>query len=427
MPINKAASYMKKMELLVPAGGPETLKTAILYGADAIYLGGEAYGLRAKARNFTPDQLAEGIAFAHSQGVRVYVTVNIIGHNAHLEQLPAYLKSLYEMKADAVIMADAGMIRVARQTVPELEIHLSTQAGATNYETFRFWADQGIHRIVAARELSLEEIAEIRARIPEETEIEAFVHGAMCISVSGRCLLSQYLSGRSANLGACTHPCRWKYALMEESRPGEYFPIAEDEEGSYILNSRDLCMVEYLPQLRAAGLSSLKIEGRMKTPLYVAMTAKIYREALDDLMEDPDRYEEKKPYYRAMLELVSHREYTTGFYLGKPDQNAQVYDSADYVKKMDFVGKVLPEYRDGRQLVEQRGKFSVGDTLYLLTPRGPLEQVCITDLWDEQGGSIDSAPHAQQKVLLKIPPQTAGTILMKSRAGELTGSECTAL
>lgn len=406
---------MKKMELLSPAGGPEALRTAVLYGADAVYVGGESYGLRAKAKNFTPEQLAEGIAYAHNHGVKVYVAVNIIAHNRHLDGLPSYLRELERIGADALIMADAGMIRVAREVVPEMEIHLSTQASATNYETFRFWSEQGVRRIVAARELSLEEIGQIRSRVSEALEIEAFVQGAMCISISGRCLLSNYLSGRAGNLGECTHPCRWKYSLMEETRPGEYFPVEEGDEGTYIFNSKDLCMIEYLPQMREAGIYSLKIEGRMKTPLYIAMVTKIYREALDDLEEDPERYERKKSYYREMLEQVSHRGYTTGFYLGQPGPSEQVYDSAEYIKQMDFVGKLLSEYQEGWQRLEQRGKFSIGDVLYLLPSAGPLESVLVTQIRDEEGNGIESAPHAQQKVWLPLPRQPEGTILMKRR------------
>ena len=403
------------MELLAPAGGPEALRTAVLYGADAVYVGGEAYGLRAKAKNFNRTQLADGIAYAHAHGVRVYVAVNIIAHEEQLEGLEAYLTELEAMGADALIMADAGMIRIARRTVPNMEIHLSTQASATNAETFCFWAEQGLRRIVAARELSLNEIAAIRKKTPPETEIEAFAHGAMCISISGRCLLSSYLSGRSANLGACTHPCRWQYALMEETRPGEYFPVKEGAEGTYIFNSKDLCMIGYLPEMEKAGIASLKIEGRMKTPLYIAMVTKIYREALDDLAADITRYKEKIPYYRQMLELVSHRGYTTGFYLAPPGAEAQVYDSADYIKKMEFSGKILDGYQDGRQLIEQRGKFSVGDSLYLLEPQGALREIAVEELWDEAGNPIDSAPHAQQKVFLRMEPQSAGAVLMKRK------------
>lgn len=406
------------MELLAPAGSLEALKTAVLYGADAVYVGGEMYGLRAKAKNFDEKQLAEGVSYAHAHGVRVHVTVNIIAHNQHLKGLEDYLLFLQEIGVDALIMADAGMISIARRVVPQMEIHLSTQASATNYETFRFWHAQGVKRVVAAREVSLTELAEIRANTPQSLAIEAFAHGAMCISISGRCLLSNYLAGRDSNLGACTHPCRWQYHLVEESRPGEYFPLEEGKEGTYIFNSKDLCMIEYLPELEEAGVSSLKIEGRMKTPLYVAMVTKIYREALDDLAEDPERYHQKKDYYKEMLAQVSHRSYTTGFYLGKPGAEEQVYDTADYIKQIDFVGKVLPVSKDaeGMSLVEQRGKFSEGEELMLLTVKGRMIPFRVEQILDEAGIRQLSAPHAQQKLWIKLPEEACeGSILVKKR------------
>ena len=405
------------MELLAPAGSLEALKTAVLYGADAVYVGGEMYGLRAKAKNFDESQLAEGVAFAHAHGVRVHVTVNIIAHNQHLDGLKEYLLFLQNVGVDALIMADAGMISIAREVVPEMEIHLSTQASATNYATFNFWHKQGVKRIVAAREVSLAEMKEIRENTPESLTIEAFAHGAMCISISGRCLLSNYLADRDSNLGACTHPCRWQYHLVEESRPGEYFPVEEGKEGTYIFNSKDLCMVEYLPELQEAGVESIKIEGRMKTPLYVAMVTKIYREALDDLNESRELYEAKKSYYKMMLSQVSHRSYTTGFYLQKPGAQEQVYTSADYIKHIDFVGKVIrKEPEDEITMVEQRGKFSVGETLYLLTLRGELEAFTVEQIMDENGNLQESAPHAQQKLKIQLPEGAfEGAILVKKR------------
>ncbi|MCI8633170.1 MAG: U32 family peptidase [Lachnospiraceae bacterium] len=406
------------MELLAPAGSLEALKTAVLYGADAVYVGGEMYGLRAKAKNFDRQQMKEGVMYAHAHGVRVHVTVNIIAHNQHLEGLEEYLLFLEKIGVDALIMADAGMISVARKVIPQMEIHLSTQASATNYATFGFWYEQGIKRVVAAREVSLKELAEIRQHTPKELEIEAFAHGAMCISISGRCLLSNYLAGRDSNLGACTHPCRWRYHLVEESRPGEYFPVEEGQEGTYIFNSKDLCMIEYLPELAQAGVSSIKIEGRMKTPLYVAMVTKIYREALDDLKKDPALYASKKQYYKEMLGKVSHRGYTTGFYIEAPGAEQQVYDTADYIKKIDFVGKVLalPQEPEGLFLVEQRGKFSEGEELLLLPPKGP--EICfrIDQILDEAGVRQASAPHAQQKLWVKLPQEAAvGSILAKKK------------
>jgi len=406
------------MELLAPAGSLEALKTAVLYGADAVYVGGEMYGLRAKAKNFDENQLAEGVAFAHAKGVRVHVTVNIIAHNQHLGGLKEYLLFLQNIGVDALIMADAGMIAIAREVVPNMEIHLSTQASATNYATFNFWHKQGVKRIVAAREVSLAELKEIRENTPKSLVIEAFAHGAMCISISGRCLLSNYLAGRDSNLGACTHPCRWQYHLVEESRPGEYFPIEEGQEGTYIFNSKDLCMVEYLPELQEAGIESIKIEGRMKTPLYVAMVTKIYREALDDLKQSRELYESKKEYYKKMLSQVSHRSYTTGFYLQQPGAEEQVYDSADYIKHIDFVGKVLnvPDGNEELALVEQRGKFSVGEELFLLPQKGSMVSFKVEQILDENGIAQESAPHAQQKLKIQLPNEACkGAILVKVR------------
>lgn len=405
---------MKKPELLAPAGGAEALRTAVLYGADAVYLGGSQYGLRAKARNFDRQQMQQSILYAHEHGVRVYVTVNIIAHNEHLEGLEEYLRALQEDGADALIIADAGIFRLARQTVPEMEIHLSTQASATNYRTFQFWQEQGAKRIVAARELSLKELVEIREKTGEELEIEAFVHGAMCISISGRCLLSNYMAARDANLGACVHPCRWKYRLVEETRPGEYYPVLEEEEGTYFFNSKDLCMIAHIPELVQAGISSLKIEGRMKTPLYVAMVTKVYREALDDYLRCPADYEAKKDYYLRMLSQVSHRGYNTGFYFGHPDHNSQVYDTSAYQKQMTFAAKVIRT--EGEELVlEQRSKFSRGDTLYLLRPQGEPEAYFVNSIRAEDGTGQESASHAQQKVRITAPPRPVpeGCILMK--------------
>ena len=404
-----------RMELLSPAGSFESLKTAVLYGANAVYLGGEMYGLRAKAKNFGKEELEQAVAYAHQHDVKVYVTVNIIAHNEHLNGIEDYLNYLQQIGVDALIMADAGLIQIARTTVPEMEIHLSTQASATNYQTFSFWASQGVKRVVAAREISLTEMKEIREHIPNDLTIEAFAHGAMCISISGRCLLSTYLSGRDSNLGLCSQPCRWNYRLTEETRPGEYFPVMEGEEGTYIFNSKDLCMVEYLPQMQNAGIGSIKIEGRMKTPLYVAMVTKIYREALDDLAQDPDLYESKKAYYKEQLSLVSHRDYTTGFYLGKPGREDQIYTSASYIKQIDFAGKVLAAEEEAL-LIEQRGKFLKGDGLYLLMPRGEMKAVSVDYIRAEDGTEQESAPHAQQKVRIPRPDQAPvpeGTILVR--------------
>ena len=405
---------MNKPELLAPAGGPEALRTAVLYGADAVYLGGDRYGLRAKARNFDREQMRESIAYAHAHGVRVHVTVNIIAHNEHLEHLEEYLRQLQEDGVDALIVADAGIFQIARETIPEMELHLSTQASATNYRTVNFWHRQGAKRVVAARELSLEEIRQLKEKGDPDLEIETFVHGAMCISISGRCLLSNYMAAKDANLGACVHPCRWKYRLVEETRPGEYYPVTEGEEGTYIFNSKDLCMIEHIPELIGAGISSFKIEGRMKTPLYVAMVTKAYREAIDDYCQDPELYESKKPYYLELLSQVSHRGYNTGFYFGHPDQNSQVYDSSEYIKQMNFAAKVIGS-KDGNLLVEQRNKFSVGDSLYVLLPEGAPRLYPVQEIRSMDGELRESAPQAQEQLQLMAPDYRIpeGTILMK--------------
>lgn len=321
----------RKPELLIPASNLEVLKTAVIFGADAVYIGGEAFGLRAKAKNFSKEDMQEGIRFAHENGVKVYVTANILAHNRDLEGARAYFGELREIGPDALIISDPGMFSIARQVWPEAEIHISTQANNTNYMTYRFWWEQGAKRVVSARELSLEEIREIRENIPEEMEIESFVHGAMCISYSGRCLLSNYFTGRDANQGECTHPCRWKYAVMEESRPGEYLPVYENERGTFIFNSRDLCMIEHIPELMEAGIDSFKIEGRMKTALYVATVARTYRKAIDDYLRSEEEYRNNLPWYRDEIAKCTYRQFTTGFYFGKPSEQAQIYDNNTYV------------------------------------------------------------------------------------------------
>ena len=323
---------MKKPELLVPASSLEVLKIAVVFGADAVYIGGEAFGLRAKAKNFSHDDMAEGIQFAHAHGVKVYVTVNILAHNQDLKGVREYLYELKELKPDALIIADPGIFTYAREICPEIECHISTQANNTNYETFLFWHRLGAKRVVTARELSLEEIRQIRAHIPDELEIETFVHGAMCISYSGRCLLSNYLVGRDANQGACTHPCRWKYSIVEETRPNEYMPVFENERGTYIFNSKDLCMVEHMEDILESGIDSLKIEGRMKTALYVATVARTYRKAIDDCMESPEKYRKNMEWYRDQISNCTYRQFTTGFFYGKPDHTSQIYDSNTYMK-----------------------------------------------------------------------------------------------
>ena len=314
---------MRHPELLIPASSLEVLKVAVIYGADAVYIGGEAFGLRAKAKNFSLEEMKEGVAFAHAHQVKVYVTANILAHNQDLAGVRQYFEELKEVGMDALIISDPGIFTIVKEVLPQTEIHISTQANNTNYGTYQFWYRQGAKRVVSARELSLEEIREIRANIPEDMEIETFVHGAMCISYSGRCLLSSFLTGRDANQGACTHPCRWKYALVEENRPGEYMPVFENDRGTYIFNSKDLCMIEHIPELLSAGIDSMKVEGRMKTALYVATVARTYRLAIDEYKKDPKLYQSRLPFYREEKAKSTTRQFTTGFFIGNPNENTQ--------------------------------------------------------------------------------------------------------
>lgn len=394
----------KKTELLAPAGDLEKLKIAVLYGADAVYIGGEEYSLRAKAKNFTEEQMKEGIDFAHSHGAKVYVTANIYAHNSDFEGMAEYFKKIEALGADAILISDLGVFSVAREAVPNMEIHVSTQANNTNYMSANMWYKLGARRVVVARELSFKEIGTIRENIPADMDIEAFVHGAMCISYSGRCLLSNYLSGRDANKGECVHACRWKYYLMEETRPGEYMPVVENERGTYIYNSKDLCMIEHIPQLIDAGVQSFKIEGRMKTPFYVGTVVKAYRQAIDDCLKDRELYESKKEYYLEEVSKASHREYTTGFYYRKPDGNEQVYTNNSYIREYDFIGMVEEDYDEntGCAVVMQRNKFEVGDEIEVMPAKGESRKMTVTKMWNEEGEEIMSAPHPQQILKVKF-------------------------
>ena len=478
----KDIDKMKKPELLIPAGSLPVLKTAVVYGADAVYIGGEAFSLRAAAKNFTNDEIRQGLAFAHERGVKVYVTANIFAHNRDLKEIEAYFEELARIRPDGVLVSDPGVFNIARRVMGEIELHISTQANNTNYETFNFWYSLGVRRVVCARELSLAEIAQIRANIPEDMEIEAFVHGAMCISYSGRCLLSAYMTGRSANEGACTHPCRWKYALQEESRPGEYMPVFENERGTYIFNSKDLCMIDHLPEMVRAGIDSLKVEGRMKSALYVASVARTYRMAIDDYFEElnaqgrpdgagavsdmaaktcsganapagtapgagnsgkkaaagkyglsaavpcPDekrlpaqektvpennapqaqagpqrvrgKYSLSRDFYRSEISKCTYREYTTGFFFGRCDETAQIYDESTYVKEWVYLGMAGTDERrrEGRTYygLEQKNKFSVGETVEIMKPSGENIQAAVLDMEDENGNKILSCPHPKQ-------------------------------
>ncbi len=394
----------KKPELLIPASSLEVLKTAVIFGADAVYIGGEAFGLRAKAKNFSEEEMAEGIAFAHEHGVKVYVTANILAHNEDLSGARAYFEELRDLKPappDALIISDPGMFTIAKEIWPHVEVHISTQANNTNYETYLFWWRLGAKRVVCARELSLEEIRQIREKIPQEMEIESFVHGAMCISYSGRCLLSNFLTGRDANQGACTHPCRWKYSIVEETRPGEYMPVFENERGTYIFNSKDLCMIEHIPQLVEAGIDSLKIEGRMKTALYVATVARTYRKAIDDYFDSPDKYRENMSWYKEEISKCTYRQFTTGFYFGKPDQNTQIYDNNTYVNEYIYLG-IIEEVKDGLARIEQRNKFCVGDQIEIMKPDGKNIAVTVKSMYNDAKEAVESAPHPKQVLWLEL-------------------------
>ena len=388
-------------ELLIPASSLEVLKTAVIFGADAVYIGGEAFGLRAKAKNFTMDEMREGIAFAHENDVKVYVTANILAHNYDLAGVREYFKELKEIKPDGLIIADPAIFEIAGEVCPEIERHISTQANNTNYGTFNFWYKQGATRVVTARELSLEEIKEIRANIPEDMEIETFVHGAMCISYSGRCLLSNYMVGRDANQGACTHPCRWKYSIVEETRPGEYYPVFENERGTYIFNSKDLCMIEHIPELIESGVDSLKIEGRMKTALYVATVARTYRKAIDDYKKDPELYKKNMPWYLDQISNCTYRQFTTGFFFGKPSEDSQIYDSNTYVKEYTYLG-IIGEEKDGTYRIEQRNKFSVGENIEVMKPNGENVEVTVKRILTEDGAEQESAPHPKQVLYVDL-------------------------
>jgi putative protease len=386
-----------KPELLIPAGSLEVLKIAVVFGADAVYIGGESFGLRAKAKNFTLAEMRQGLSFAREHGAKVYITANILAHNDDLKDARQYFAELNELHPDAIIVADPGMFTLAREICPEIPIHISTQANNTNYLTYKFWYNQGIRRVVAARELSLAEIAEIRANIPDDMEIETFIHGAMCISYSGRCLLSNYFTSRDANQGACTHPCRWKYAVVEEQRPGIYLPVYENDRGTYIFNSRDLCMIEHIPDLIRAGISSFKVEGRMKAALYVATVARTYRKAIDDFCHSEQTYRNNMPWYREEISRCTYRHFSTGFYFGKPDENNQIYDASTYRSESIYLGcveSVCPE-RDTIR-IEQKNKFSVGDRIEIMKPSGENIPATVTALADEAGNPVPNAPHARQ-------------------------------
>ncbi|MDO5689169.1 MAG: U32 family peptidase [Tissierellia bacterium] len=404
---------MKKMELLAPAGDLTKLKTAIAYGADAVYLAGDQFGLRKASKNFSLEELEEAVEIVHHAGKKLYITLNIIPHNKDLDGLEDYVRGLVQIGVDALIVSDAGMVAAIRRVTKDLEIHLSTQASTTNYETVNFWYDYGIRRVILARELSLEELKEIRSHIPDDMQLEIFGHGAMCISYSGRCLLSNYMTGRDANLGDCAHACRWKYSLVEEKRPGEYLPVIEDEEGAYILNSRDLCLLQHIGELAEAGIDSLKIEGRVKSQYYVATVLRSYRVALDAYYDGSFNAELATELIDE-IRKASHRDFTTGFLYGKPNEEGQVYGSASYIRGYDFVGLVLDyDEETGISTVEQRNRFGNGDVVEVFGPERGYREVQILDMRNEKDEPIEIAPHAQQILRLKIGPTKPWYMLRK--------------
>ena len=388
---------MRKPELLIPAGSLEVLRTAVNYGADAVYIGGDVFSLRAKAKNFTKEEMTRGIAYAHSKNVKVYVTANIFAHNDDLKEAEEYFKEMAQIKPDGLIISDPGMFSLAEKYCPEVERHISTQANNTNYLTYRFWYEHGAKRVVSARELSLREIKEIRANIPEDMEIESFIHGAMCISYSGRCLLSNYFTGRDANRGECTHPCRWKYAVEEEKRPGEYLPVFENERGTYIFNSKDLCMIEHIPEMIDAGIDSFKIEGRMKTALYVACVARTYRKAIDDYLESEEKYRANMDWYLSEISKCTYRQFTTGFYFGKPSEESQIYDNNTYINEYIYLG--MSDKTDSESVyIEQKNKFCVGDEIEIMKPDGSNVPTKVLAIHDEDGNEMESCPHSNKSI-----------------------------
>ena len=401
---------MKHPELLIPASSLEVLKTAVMFGADAVYIGGEAFGLRAKAKNFSMEEIREGIAFAHAHDVKVYITANILAHNGDLSGVRAYFEELKEIRPDALIISDPGVFMIAREVCPEIDIHISTQANNTNYGTYQFWHQLGARRVVTARELSMAELKEIREKAPADLEMETFIHGAMCISYSGRCLLSNYFTGRDANRGACTHPCRWKYAIVEETRPGEYMPVYENERGTYIFNSKDLCMIEHIPELIDSGIDSFKIEGRMKTALYVATVARTYRKAIDDYLESPELYRKNMDWYLDQISNCTYRQFTTGFFFGKPDESAQIYDNNTYVKEYTYLGIIGECTADGLYRIEQRNKFSVGEQIEIMKPDGRNIPAVVRRIVDEEGQEMQSAPHPKQVLYIELAAAENGAL-----------------
>lgn len=412
----KGLITMKKPELLAPGGSLEKLKVAIDYGADAVYIGGEAFSLRVAAENFSIEEMKEGLLYAHSRNKKVYLTANILPHNKDIEEFEKFIEEIRPLGFDAILVADLGMFDMMRELAPEIPIHISTQANNINYRSACTWHTLGAKRVVLAREMSFDEIREIREKIPDDLEIEAFVHGAMCVSYSGRCLLSNYMTSRDANQGACSHPCRWNYSLVEETRPGEYMNVFENERGTFIFNSKDLCMIRHIPELVKSGISSFKLEGRVKTSYYVATVVKAYREEIDKYFEDPDNYVFDEKQYQELCK-VSHRPYSTGFYLGKPTPNEQVYTDSSYIRDYDLIGIVL-DYDETTKIatITQRNRFFAGDEIEIIQPGKPFIKQKITYMVNEKDESIECAPHAQMIVKIKVDePVVKDAMLRKMR------------
>ena len=406
---------MNKLELLAPAGDLEKLKIAVDYGADAVYFGGEMFSLRSGAGNLSIDEIREGVEYAHARGVKCHMAMNIFAHNEDLEPLKAYLERIKDIPVDAFIVSDPGVIMVIKNVIPEAELHLSTQANMTNYATAGFWYGQGVKRIVLARELTLDEIRRIRENTPEDMELEAFIHGAMCISYSGRCLLSNFMIGRDANRGQCAHPCRWKYRLEEEKRPGEYYPVEEDDRGTYIMNSKDLCMLEHIPEIARAGITSVKIEGRMKSIFYVAHVVSAYRRAIDAYYADPDGYR-YDPQWMTELMKASHREFTTGFYFNSPTDEDQNYQTSEYTRDYSFVGLVKSYDPDtGMAVVEQRNKMVLGDEIEVFGPDEPFFRQRLELMLDEEGQPVEAAPHPQQILRIRMDRPVAENYMLRKQ------------
>ena len=405
---------MNTVELLAPAGDLEKLKMAIIYGADAVYIGGENFGLRTASKNFTEEEMKQGVQFAHDRNKMVYVTLNIIPHNEDLVGLEDYLRFLNEIGVDAVIVADPGVLMIVRETLPDMEVHMSTQANNTNYQSAKFWYKQGVKRVVTARELSFKEIKELRENIPADMDIETFVHGAMCISYSGRCLMSNYMTGRDANRGECAHPCRWKYSLVEEKRPGEYFPVEEDEHGTYIFNSKDLCMIDQIDKIIESGIYSLKIEGRVKTAYYVATVVRAYRMAIDNYYEDPENYQFDPALLRE-LQKASYRDFTHGFFFEKADETAQNYGSSSYIRNYDFVGVVVDQ-KDNLTQVEIRNRIFVGDEVEIIGPNAPTIYTKVEQMYDEDMSPMEVAPRPKELVWMDLGGSFGKDYILRKKA-----------